>query len=79
MTYADGRTNLDPSGSKTDAELNDALNLIHGPDSGSSGSKDKFRLDGPVLAEGSNFSAGEKQLRRTPKVLASCWADAQCP
>ena len=64
MNYADGRSNLDPSGEKSDAELNDALNLIHGPNSASSGATDKFRLDGPVLAEGSNFSAGEKQLRR---------------
>lgn len=71
MSQADWRDNLDPLGSKTDVELNDALNLIHGTNSTSHGTKDKFHLDGPVLAEGSNFSAGEKQLRESACIVSA--------
>lgn len=58
------RDNIDPEGKRTDAELNDALNLIQSSTSASSNLKDKFHLDAAVHAEGANFSAGEKQLRK---------------
>ena len=51
-------------GKRPDAELNDALNLIHNNSSASTSLREKFRLDAPVLSEGSNFSAGERQLRK---------------
>lgn len=60
---ADGSENIDPTSSRTDAELNDALNLIHDKSEASSSLRDKFRLDGTVQNEGANFSAGERQLR----------------
>lgn len=61
------RQNLDPTGEKSDAELNSALaraGLIAQPDA----AKDvadrfaKFKLDASVADDGSNFSAGERQL-----------------
>ena len=58
------RDNIDPTGSRTDAELNDALNLIHGKSDVSSSLRDKFRLDANVQNEGANYSAGERQLRK---------------
>lgn len=57
-------------GERTDAELNDGLSLIQSSNSASSGLKAKFRLDAEVQHEGSNFSAGEKQLRD-----CSTWMD----
>ena len=57
------RDNIDPAGERSDAELNDALSLIHSNPRASSSLRDKFRLEANVMAEGSNFSAGEKQLR----------------
>lgn len=51
-------------GLKTDAQLNDALNLIHLDPSASHSLREKFRLDASVSADGDNFSAGEKQLRK---------------
>ena len=54
---------MDPKGVRTDAELNDALSLIQNSAGASHSLRDKFKLDAPVLAEGHNFSAGEKQLR----------------
>lgn len=51
-------------GIKTDAQLNDALNLIHLDPSASHSLREKFRLDASVSADGDNFSAGEKQLRK---------------
>ncbi len=57
--------NIDPTGVRTDAELNDALNLIHDKSEASSSLRDKLRLDGVVQNEGANFSAGERQLRES--------------
>lgn len=59
------RDNVDPTGARTDAELNEALSLIHDNSNAASSSSrnDKFRLDSTVLNEGGNFSAGERQLR----------------
>ncbi|KAF6760644.1 cadmium ion transporter [Ephemerocybe angulata] len=59
------RDNLDPHGTKTDAEIIYALqraSLL--PPTGASDpqAEEKFRLDASVNDEGSNFSAGEKQL-----------------
>lgn len=59
------RENIDPTGVRTDAELNSAMNLIHRSSSSSSVLKEKFKLDGPVSDNGSNFSAGERQLRKS--------------
>jgi ABC-type multidrug transport system fused ATPase/permease subunit len=57
------RDNIDPTSARSDAELNDALNLIHSSPSASSSLREKFRLDASVQNEGANFSAGERQLR----------------
>ncbi|KZT57357.1 hypothetical protein CALCODRAFT_434214 [Calocera cornea HHB12733] len=59
------RTNLDPTASRTDAELMSALQrawLL--PQAGQSDpiAEAKFNLDGAVTDEGANFSAGERQL-----------------
>ena len=59
------RENLDPLSLRTDAQLNDALNLIHSNPSASHSLREKFRLDASVSADGSNFSAGEQQLRKS--------------
>jgi ATP-binding cassette subfamily C (CFTR/MRP) protein 1 len=64
------RENIDPAGTKTDAELNDALNLIHNQSAASHSLRDKFRLDGMVQNEGANFSAGERQLLALVRALA---------
>jgi ABC-type multidrug transport system fused ATPase/permease subunit len=61
--------NIDPEGHRTDAELNDALRLIHSSPSASQSIRDKFRLEVEVEAEGSNFSAGEKQLLSLMRAL----------
>ena len=55
---------IDPTGRRSDAELNDALNLIHDNSTASNTLREKFRLDAEVMHEGSYFSAGERQLRR---------------
>jgi ATP-binding cassette subfamily C (CFTR/MRP) protein 1 len=57
------RENIDPTGARTGAELNDAMGLVHRSSSSSAALKEKFSLDGIVANEGSNFSAGERQLR----------------
>ncbi|OCF77894.1 hypothetical protein I204_01897 [Kwoniella mangroviensis CBS 8886] len=64
------RHNLDPTSSRTDAELNDALNLIRNHPRVSITLKDKLKLDSSVAAEGANFSAGEKQLLSLIRVLS---------
>ncbi|WVW86803.1 hypothetical protein I302_108858 [Kwoniella bestiolae CBS 10118] len=56
------RENIDPQGSNTDAELHDALNLIQGDPRVSASLKEKSKLDYMVVNQGSNFSAGERQL-----------------
>jgi ABC-type multidrug transport system fused ATPase/permease subunit len=58
------RENIDPTGARTDAELNDAMGLVHRSSSSSAALKEKFNLEGIVANEGSNFSAGERQLRK---------------
>ncbi|ORX37805.1 P-loop containing nucleoside triphosphate hydrolase protein [Kockovaella imperatae] len=64
------RDNMDPKGLRSDAELNDSLNLIQNSAGASHSLRDKFRLDAPVMAEGYNFSAGEKQLLALMRALA---------
>ncbi|WVW86813.1 hypothetical protein I302_108868 [Kwoniella bestiolae CBS 10118] len=64
------RDNLDPTSSRTDAELNDALNLIRNHPRVSATLRDKLKLDGSVAAEGANFSAGEKQLLSLIRALS---------
>ena len=60
---ADRRSaNMDPEGLRSDAELNDALSLIHSSSAAGESMRDKFKLDVEVQSDGSNFSAGEKQL-----------------
>lgn len=58
------RENIDPTAARTDAELNDAMGLVHRSSSSSAALKEKFSLDGIVANEGANFSAGERQLRK---------------
>lgn len=67
------RDNIDPTGARTDAELNDALALVHDNSTNfnSSSRNDKFKLDSTVLNEGSNFSAGERQLRTSERDLVA--------
>ena len=61
--------NMDPEGTKSDAELNDALNLIYTSSAASKSIRDKFRLDTEVHTDGANFSAGEKQLMSLLRAL----------
>jgi len=61
------RQNLDPTGDKSDAELHSALSragLIAKPDAPQAHVDRfaKFKLDASVADDGSNFSAGERQL-----------------
>ncbi|WVQ95732.1 hypothetical protein IAU59_002831 [Kwoniella sp. CBS 9459] len=66
------RENLDPLSAHSDSHLNSLLSLIHAdpllPTTQSM--KDKFKLDAAVSNEGSNFSAGEKQLLALIRALA---------
>ncbi|KAL1744151.1 P-loop containing nucleoside triphosphate hydrolase protein [Schizophyllum fasciatum] len=55
------RENLDPSGTRTDAELLSALQSVHLLHDGNADDA-KFSLEAPIADEGSNYSAGEKQL-----------------
>ncbi|OCF42639.1 cadmium ion transporter [Kwoniella heveanensis CBS 569] len=66
------RENLDPLSTHSDSHLNSLLSLIHaGPLLPSTQSmRDKFKLDATVSNEGSNFSAGEKQLLALIRALA---------
>ncbi|KZT29756.1 multidrug resistance-associated ABC transporter [Neolentinus lepideus HHB14362 ss-1] len=59
------RENIDPQGTRTDAELVSALQrawLLPKDRSLDRSPEAKFSLDAPVSDEGGNFSAGEKQL-----------------
>jgi len=59
------RDNLDPQGTRTDVELISALQrawLLPRDGSSDAAAEVKFNLDTKVGDEGSNFSAGEKQL-----------------
>ncbi|KAF5390969.1 hypothetical protein D9757_004019 [Collybiopsis confluens] len=59
------RQNLDPVGSRTDAELISLLQracLLPKDESANASADSKFSLDSQVDDEGSNFSAGERQL-----------------
>ncbi|WVQ83340.1 hypothetical protein IAT38_005479 [Cryptococcus sp. DSM 104549] len=63
------RENIDPVGTRSDHELNDALSLIHSDPNASSALREKLHLDGTVANEGSNFSAGEQQLLALVRAL----------
>lgn len=63
MSADDLRDNIDPKSVRSDAELNDLLNIIRDSSSPGSSLRDKFKLDANVSAEGANYSAGERQLR----------------
>ncbi|PIL27466.1 ATP-binding cassette transporter [Ganoderma sinense ZZ0214-1] len=59
------RENLDPLNTRTDAELLESLKrawLLPRDDPADSVAESKFSLDAQVSDEGSNYSAGEKQL-----------------
>ncbi|TFK50066.1 multidrug resistance-associated ABC transporter [Heliocybe sulcata] len=59
------RENIDPEGTRTDAELISALQrawLLPRDGTSDPSAEAKFSLDSPVSDEGGNFSAGEKQL-----------------
>lgn len=60
------RENIDPTGARSDADLNSAMSLIHRSSSSSVALKEKFKLDSPVSDNGTNFSAGERQLCQWP-------------
>ena len=62
LVSTDGRSNIDPEGKHSDADLNDALSLIHSDPSASKGIREKYHLNTEVEPDGGNFSAGEKQL-----------------
>jgi ABC-type transport system involved in cytochrome bd biosynthesis fused ATPase/permease subunit len=67
------RQNLDPTEEHDDASLNDALQragLFRAEDGTMDQSRfDKFKLDAQVNDEGSNFSAGERQLVALARAL----------
>nr|XP_019008004.1 cadmium ion transporter [Kwoniella pini CBS 10737]OCF46785.1 cadmium ion transporter [Kwoniella pini CBS 10737] len=66
------RNNLDPTGIHSDEYLNSLLNLIQSDSllPSSKSIKEKFKLDSQVNFEGSNYSAGEKQLLAFIRALA---------
>ncbi|KAK8850349.1 hypothetical protein IAR55_004267 [Kwoniella newhampshirensis] len=68
------RDNLDPLSDHSDAHLNSLLSLIHSdpllPSVQSRSLREKFKLDSKVMNEGSNFSAGERQLVALIRALA---------
>ncbi|WWC92110.1 uncharacterized protein L201_007064 [Kwoniella dendrophila CBS 6074] len=66
------RDNLDPLSIHNDDYLNPLLSLIHSDPllPASQSTKDKFKLDSQVTSEGTNFSAGEKQLLALIRALA---------
>ncbi|WVQ63105.1 uncharacterized protein L199_001256 [Kwoniella botswanensis] len=66
------RQNLDPLSIHSDHYLNSLLSLIHSDPllPSSQSTKDKFKLDSQVNSEGTNLSAGEKQLLALIRALA---------
>ncbi|WVF68119.1 hypothetical protein IAT40_002882 [Kwoniella sp. CBS 6097] len=66
------RENLDPLSAHSDSHLNSLMSLIHADPllPSTQSMKDKFKLDAAVSNEGSNFSAGEKQLLALIRALA---------
>lgn len=64
------RENIDPPGTRSDAQLNDALNLIRNNPAASASLLAKFNLDNIVQNEGANFSAGERQLLAVARAVA---------
>ncbi|ODO07994.1 hypothetical protein I350_03577 [Cryptococcus amylolentus CBS 6273] len=61
------RDNIDPTGTRSDAELSDSINIVCV--NASDKLKSKFRLDAVVKDGGSNFSTGEKQLLALVRAL----------
>lgn len=49
-------------GQRSDEEVQNAIDLIHRNSNSSHSFQDKLKLDAVVLNEGSNYSAGERQL-----------------
>jgi ABC-type multidrug transport system fused ATPase/permease subunit len=72
------RENIDPTGIRTDAELHDAMSFLYRSSSSSAAIKEKFKLDGTVANDGSNFSAGERQLRMSDDISSANWLTIQC-
>ncbi|OCF34449.1 cadmium ion transporter [Kwoniella heveanensis BCC8398] len=66
------RENLDPLSIHSDSHLSSLLSLIHADPflPSTQSMRDKFKLDATVSNEGSNFSAGEKQLLALIRALA---------
>ncbi len=63
--YLTHRENIDPQGSRSDVELESILRAVLNDPSASSALSLKFRLDAGVEADGINFSAGERQIRKS--------------
>ncbi|WVR08170.1 hypothetical protein IAU60_005216 [Kwoniella sp. DSM 27419] len=64
------RDNLDPTSGRNDLKLNDVLNLVRNHPRASATLRDKLTLDASVAPDGTNFSAGEKQLLSLVRAMA---------
>lgn len=69
LFMGDVRVNLDPSGEKTDQELEAALRAVSLISDESGEDKLQLTLDSTVESEGSNFSTGDRQLMALARAL----------